>query len=176
MKTLKVMSLLAAVALSGFSGNSQGPDKGVTLPFKFDGVIITNPSSGLTVCTPPADPTNGIPLITHARTGWLQGNQSHGGRLITEQSTWVISDCNTSFSNGINTSHITGENTVANGDSYFYTCIMEVNIYSTDVLLYITVTGGTGRFENATGFATLTGVRTESGIPVSGWGFLALPK
>jgi hypothetical protein len=140
---------------------------------KFDGVIITNPSSGAIVCTPAGEP---YPYIAHARTGWLKGNQTHGGKLITEQSTWEISTCSTNFASGLNTSQITGVNTVANGDSYTFTCVMTVNIHTNDVILDINVTGGVGIFEGVSGQMSLTGIHTESGIPVSGEGFLSFQK
>jgi hypothetical protein len=76
----------------------------------------------------------------------------------------------------LNTSQIAGVVTVANGDSYSFTCIMIVNIVSNDVILNITVTGGVGRFEGATGQMTLTGIHTEGGIPVSGEGLMNFPK
>jgi hypothetical protein len=173
MRTLKILLLLVAVILSGFSRDSQRTEAGVTKTVKFDGVIITNPSAGLTVCTPKGDP---YPVIAHSRTGWLQGHQTHGGKLITELSTWEISSCNTDFATMLNTSQIAGVVTVANGDSYSFTCIMTVNIVSNDVILNITVTGGVGRFEGATGQMTLTGIHTEGGIPVSGEGFMNFPK
>src|SRR5512135_2992717 len=121
MKTLRILVVLLAVILSGFSKDSLRTDTGVIKPMKFDGVIITNPSAGLTVCTPVGEP---YPFIAHSRTGWLKGHQTHGGKLITELSTWEISSCSTNFSSGLNTSQITGVNTVANGDSYTFTCIM----------------------------------------------------
>jgi len=175
MKTLRILLVLVAVILSGFSRDSQRTGAGVVVPFKFDGVIITNPSAGLTECTPAAVPGQ-IPYIAHSRTGWLKGNQTHGGKLITEQSTWEIFSCNTNFTTMLNTSQIEGVNTVANGDSYFYTCIMIVNIATNAVTLNITVTGGVGRFDGVTGQAEFTGVHTESGIPVSGEGFMSFPK
>jgi hypothetical protein len=165
--------VLVAVILSGFSRDSQRTEAGVVKTVKFDGVIITNPSAGLTVCTPKGDP---YPVIAHSRTGWLQGHQTHGGKLITELSTWEISSCNTDLATMLNTSQIAGVVTVANGDSYSFTCIMIVNIVSNDVILNITVTGGVGRFEGATGQMTLTGIHTEGGIPVSGEGLMNFPK
>lgn len=42
--------------------------------------------------------------------------------------------------------------------------------------LYVTVTGGTGRFENVTGLTILTGKQADNGIPVSGWGSLTFLK
>jgi len=173
MKTLKILVVLVAVILSGFSKDSQRTEAGVVKPMKLDGVIITNPSAGLTVCTPMGNP---YPYIAHSRTGWLQGNQTHGGKLITELCTWEILSCNTNFTTGLNTSQIAGVNTVANGDSYSFTCIMIVNIVTNDVILNINVTGGVGKFEGVTGQMTLTGIHTESGIPVSGEGFLSFPK
>jgi hypothetical protein len=173
MKTLKILLVLVAVILSGFSTESREHETGVVKPMKFDGVIITNPSSGATVCTPAGDP---YPYIAHARTGWLQGNQTHGGKLITERSTWEISSCSTDFTTGLNTSQITGVNTVANGDSYTFTCTMIVNIFTNDVILNINFTGGVGKFEGVTGQMSLTGIHTESGIPVKGEGFMSFPK
>lgn len=173
MRALKFFLVLVAVIFSGFSKDSQNNRNGVTVPFKFDGVIITDHSTE-TVCTPEGDP---YPYIAHARTGLLQGNQTHGGKLITEQSTWTIFICNTDFTSKINTSYLEGVNTVANGDSYSYTCTMLTNIVTMEIVLYVTVTSGTGRFEGATGQAVLTGVNTGGrNIPVNGWGSLTFPK
>ena len=177
MRTLKILLVLVAVILSGFSRDSQRTETGVTVPQKFKGTIILNPSAGLTVCTPLSIPGQEFPpTIAHSRTGWLEGNQTHGGKLITEQSTWELFSCNTDFTTKLNTSQIEGVNTVANGDSYSFTCIMTVNIITNDVILNVDVTGGVGKFEGVTGQMTLTGFHTESGIPVSGGGFLSFPK
>ena len=173
MRTLKILLVLVAVLLSGFSRDSQRTEAGVTKTVKFDGVIITNPSAGLTVCNPVEAP---YPTIAHSRTGWLQGHQSHGGKLITELSTWELSSCNTNFTTMLNTAQIEGVVTVANGDSYFYTCIMTVNLITKAVILNITVTDGVGIYEGATGEIMMTGIHTESGIPVSGEGLIDFPK
>ena len=176
MRTLKILLVLVAVMFSGFSKDSQRSEAGVNVPIKFEGVILLNPSVE-TVCTPTGDP---YPEIKHSRTGWLQGHQSLGGRLITEQSTWIIFSCETDFTNWINTSYIEGVNTVANGDSYSYTCIMLTYLADLDnieISLSVNVTSGTGRFEGATGQITLFGINNGSGsIPVSGWGSLTFPK
>jgi len=173
MKTLKILSVFVIVILSGFSKDLQRTDEGVVKPVKFDGMIITNSASGATVCTPMGDP---YPYIAHARTGWLQGNQSHGGKLITERSTWEIFSCNTDLSTGLNTSQIAGVNTVANGDSYSFTCTMIVNIFTNEVILNINFTGGVGKFEGVTGQMSLTGIHTDNGIPVRGDGFMTFQK
>jgi hypothetical protein len=174
MKTMSIFLLMLAMIFCGFTKDSKSMRAGVTVPTRFDGVIIQDYST-LTTCTPTGDP---YPDIAHASTGWLQGTASHGGRLITEQSTWIITSCNTDFARMINTSIIEGVNTVANGDSFFYTATMEVNIAisSHPVILDITITDGTGRFEGVTGHIILTGFHTEAGVPVSGWGSLTFPK
>ena len=172
MKTLRILLVLVAVILSGFAKDSQRTEAGVTKTVKFDGVIITNPSAGLTVCTPVGDP---YPTIAHSRTGTLKGHQTHGGRLINELSTWELSSCNTNTTM-LNTAQIEGVVTVANGDSYSYSCIMTVNLVTQAVILNITVTGGVGIYQGATGQMTFTGVHTESGIPISGEGLINFPK
>ena len=175
MKTLKILLVVVSVILSGFAKDSQRTEAGVTKTVKLDGVIITNPSAGLTVCTPPAVPDQ-IPLIAHSRTGWLQGHQTHGGKLITELSTWELTSCNTDLTSMLNTAQIEGVVTIANGDSYSYTCIMTVDLVTQSVILNITVTGGVGIYQGATGQMTFTGVHTESGIPISGEGLINFPK
>jgi hypothetical protein len=150
MRTLKILLVLVAVTLFGFSKDSQRTEAGVVKTVKFEGEIITNPSAGYTVCTPPAVPDQ-IPLIAHSRTGTLQGHQTHGGKLITELSTWEISSCNTNFTTMLNTAQIEGVVTIANGDSYSYTCIMTVNLVTNAVILNITVTGGVGIYEGNRG-------------------------
>lgn len=173
MRNLKILLVLVAVVLSGFSRDSQRTEAGVTKTVKFDGVIITNPSAGLIVCTPVGAP---YPAIAHSRTGTLSGHQSHGGKLITELSTWEISSCNTDFSSMLNISQIEGVVTIANGDSYTFNCVMTVNIVTNDVILNVTVTGGVGKYEGVTGEIMMIGIHTESGIPVSGEGLINFPK
>lgn len=170
MKTLKILLLLTAVILSGFSGGSQGTGNGVNVPMKFKGVIIIDPAAENVSCTGGGG---------HHRTGWLEGNQTHGGRLITELSTWEILECKTNMSTYLNESKVAGVNTVANGDSYNYSCIMIINLATSplDVTLLITIEGGTGRFEGATGEITLYGLHAGTGtIPVSGEGFISFSK
>ena len=76
----------------------------------------------------------------------------------------------------LNTAQIEGVVTLANGDSYSYTCIMTVDLVIQSVILNITVTGGVGIYQGATGQMTFTGVHTESGIPISGEGLINFPK
>jgi hypothetical protein len=174
MKPLKILLLLLAMIFSGFSKDSNIPNAGVTVPFKLDGIIIQNPSSE-TVCTPTGTP---YIYISHSRTGWLQGNVSHGGLLIPEKSKWTIYNCDTDFASMINTSYLEGVITVANGDSYSYTgtMLVDLTIASHPVTLNITVNGGTGRFEGVIGQIILTGSHTEAGVPIIGWGSLTFSR
>ncbi len=164
MRTLKIILVLIAVVLSGFSKDSQRTKAGVAVPFRFEGVIIPDLSTPL---------CNGF---GPHESGLLQGYQTHGGRLITEQSTWITSGCSIDFTTMVMTSTIEGVNTVANGDSYSYSCVMYTNIVNGSMTLNVTVTSGTGRFEGATGHTVLTGAFAEYGIPVSGWGSITFSK
>jgi hypothetical protein len=53
---------------------------------------------------------------------------------------------------------------------------MTVNLVTNAVILNITVTGGVGIYEGATGEIMMTGIHSESGIPVSGEGYISFPK
>jgi hypothetical protein len=174
MKTLRILLVFVAVTLLGFSIDSQtggnaflkkGTKEGVVVPLKFKGVIIPNLSAVRTSCSGGGD---------HARYGNVQGNQTHGGVLITEESTYEIINCSTV--GYTNYAQITGKNTVANGDYYNYTCNMTIDLATGFVKLDINISGGSGRFEGVTGNAVLTGYQGENDIPVSGDGTITFPK
>lgn len=170
MKAFRIFLVIAFVIFSGFSRESQNGryKEGVVVPMKVSCVILPDAAGGILPCTP------NVPGVSLHNSGFLQGNQTHGGNLITEQSTWQILSCSNEFVTGgvINTAEIVGENTVANGDTYTYSCIMYTYIPAGRVILNITITDGTGRFEGATGYCVLTGVHTGSGIPCSGEGYI----
>ncbi len=186
MKTLKILFVITFVIFSGFAGNSQSDEnvllkerivEGITVPMKFSGATIPNYSSGLTTCSCTLCPEK-PPYIAHVRTGWTQGNQTHGGRLIPEQSTWEILSCNTDFGTMLNTSVIRGTNTVADGDSYYFDCIMTVHLITQAAYLEIKFDGGTGRFEGVTGQITCTGNHdpVHNVVTFSGEGYCVFPK
>jgi len=172
MKTLKILLVIAAVIISGFSRDSQtdGTKDAVVKPFKASCVILPDDAGGLIPCNPVSSG------ITHRRYGFLQGHQTHGGELITAQSTWEIISCSTNPATLLNTSQVVGVNTVSNGDTYTWYCTMLIDFFTLDVTLNVTVTGGTGRFEGATGEIILSGKMTGHGIPCTGEGFLSFPK
>lgn len=176
MKTLRILLVVVAVILLGFFIDSQTGEnvfmkketkKGVVVPLKFNGVIIPNPNAQKTDCS-------GTLAISHARYGNLKGNQTHGGELITEESTYEIISCSTA--GYTNYSQVTGKNTVANGDYYIYTCNMTIDLATGFVRLEINISGGSGRFEGAMGNAVLSGYHGETDIPVSGEGTITFPK
>lgn len=171
MKTLKILLIIAAVMISGFSKDTQtdGTKDGVVVPFKFWGGTIPNLAGGLTVCTPVE---YGAAIV---RLGLMQGHQTHGGKLIPELSPWEITSC---ISNGTESiSQAQGTITVANGDSYNYSGIMVINPSTRTVSATGNVTGGVGRFEGVTGEFTLNGTLGDYAVVTwSGEGFLTFPK
>lgn len=171
MKTLKFIIVLFAVILYGFSRDSQTDktEAGIAVPMQFWGGTIPDASGGFTACS-------GVIPVAHHKYGWIQGHQTHGGKLIPELSPYEIVSCETNLSTGLNISQIVGEVTVANGDSYTYTCVMTVNIFTDEAILTINITSGKGRFEGAAGEITLTGTHVEGSISFSGEGFITFQK
>jgi len=167
MRTLKILLVLVAVILSGFSRDSQRTGAVVVKPMKMCGQTID--VGGELMC----DPVQAG--ISHTQFGLLKGNQTHGGKIIPELSQWEITSCYTDFTAGFNYSDIHGTVTVANGDSYFYNCLMTVKISDYSVIMDITVTGGTGRFEGVTG-QTICNGSLNGVVTFCGEGFLTFPK
>jgi hypothetical protein len=169
MKTLKILLLLGGVILSGFSIGPQtyGTKEDVVVPMKFWLSIFPVHSTGDIACIPEEAG------ITLAKYGYLKGHQTHGGQFIPELSTWEITNC--SLSPGLSVSQVNGTITVANGDSYTWNCIMTISVTGS-VALDATITGGTGRFDGATGEIVLTGVFDEVEIPCSGEGYIHFLK
>lgn len=171
MRTLKILLVLVAVILSGFSRDSQinGTKDGVVVPFKFWGGTIPNLAGGWTVCTPLEYRAAIVKL------GLMQGHQTHGGKLIPELSPWEITSCTFTGTESISQAH--GTITVANRDSYNYSGTMVINPFTRVVIATGTVTGGVGRFEGVTGEFTLNGTLDDYAVVTwSGEGFLTFPK
>jgi hypothetical protein len=167
MKILKILLVVVAVVLSGFSRDSQRTEAGLVKAVKMSGQTID--TGGELFCTPVQYG------ISHTQFGLLKGNQTHGGKIIPELSPWEITGCSTDLTTRLNISTIYGTVTVANGDSYFYDCIMIVNIDDKSVIMYITITDGMGRFEGVTGQVTCTG-SLNGVVTFSGEGFMSFPK
>ncbi len=169
MRTLRILLVLLAVILSGFSRDSQRIGAEVVVPFKFWGGTIPNLSSGRTACTPLE---YGASIV---RLGLMQGHQTHGGKLIPELSPWEITSC--IFTGTESISQYIGTITVANGDSYNFSGIMVINPFTRTVNTNGTINGGAGRFEGVTGQFTLNGTLGDFAVVTwSGEGFLSFPK
>jgi len=170
MKTLKILLVVAFVIFSGFARDSQtnGTKEGVGVPIKVWVTIFPDHSTGDIACTPEAF---GVSL---ARYGYNQGHQTHGGKLIPELSRWEITDC--IIANMQSISQVNAVHTLANGDSYSFTCVMIIDLVTKNVAINCTVTGGTGRYEGATGEITVQGGYSGNSIPCYGEGFISFLK
>lgn len=118
----------------------------VTKPMTMWIEAITDPAQGVISC---------IPFGAFPAGGWMQGHATHMGQLIAEESPWnhgscyLVFDPNGNFVKGvIEGSH--GQWMAANGDILFWQGVYEAfpdGTFSADM----DFTGGTGRFENASG-------------------------
>src|SRR4030095_9780327 len=92
-------------------------------------------------------------------------NATHFGNLNTNLSTLHHDNCNLSFETAQLTTSVSGQLTGANGDKIFYEGDDVVNVFNLltqsgttgEINGTWTITGGTGRFENASGSFTING-------------------
>lgn len=125
-------------------------------PFHADLSGALDPNSLPTACT------GDLPLALLDYT--LSGNATHLGNLSS--SYLHHDDCNLSFATMLLTTNVSGELAAANGDLVYYTGADVINVFnlltgsgSTGPITGTwTITGGTGRFEGATGSVTLNGL------------------
>ncbi len=96
---------------------------------------------------------------------FLSGNATHLGKLNAALSTLHHENCNISFATATLTASVSGQLTGANGDLIYYTGDDVIDIYGlltgTSATGSIngnwTITGGTGRFNGASGSLTISG-------------------
>jgi len=127
-------------------------------PFKATLQSSVNPGNPLTECS---GDIPGFAIPDH----FLSGNATHLGLLNSELSTLHHDDCNLSFATATLTTSVSGQLAAANGDLLYYTGEDVINVISlltaTDTTGAIegtwTITGGTGRFEDASGSFTISG-------------------
>ena len=90
-------------------------------------------------------------------SGWCSGHATHVGKIDEKNSTWYYTEF--IATPPIMTAHANQTITFANGESMFSTSVLV--IHKTESVHYgtitVTVNGGTGRFENATGTIFLEG-------------------
>ena len=95
---------------------------------------------------------NGIPVM-----GTLSGKMSHLGKLNMEESVWETTSLIFDDVNWIITWEMTGVICAANGDLLNYTLTGDFVIAENKLTGHVEVDGGTGRFEFAEGYFTITG-------------------
>jgi hypothetical protein len=113
---------------------------------------------------PPTPCTGDLPGLANAGV-FLHGNATQLGLINSSQSQLQDVSCNLSFTTALLTTTIAGQMTGANGDKIYFTGNDEINVSNlltgagpTGTITGLwTITGGTGRFANATGSFTING-------------------
>jgi len=125
----------------------------------FSSTINTDPGITPMQCT---GDLPGLFLPDH----FLHGNAIHMGQLIWEQSTLRHLSCNLSFSTRQLTASVSGQISAANGDVIYYNGNDVIDVTNLLTSQGITgsiqgvwnITGGTGRFEEASGSFSINGL------------------
>ncbi len=124
----------------------------VPVPAKCSFTTTPDFTLGATLCTPTE---MGVAICGG---GWMSGHQSHGGKLVTEKSTYRVVNCEFDYMTLQASENIEGSHMVANGDSYHYTGLLNIDVTNGRIWGTVTVTNGTGIFSGATAELTLSGV------------------
>lgn len=129
-----------------------------TRPFEatFSGGL--NPASAPTACSGDLQP---LALLDY----YISGNATHFGNLKSA-SNLHHENCDLSFTTAQLTTSVSGQLVAANGDMIFYTGDDVVNVFNLltasgttgEINGTWTITGGTGRFEEASGSFTISGL------------------
>ncbi len=138
----------------GRSGNEK------SRPFKatLQSSLNTDPSIPLTLCSGDL-PEFAIP------DHFLAGNATHLGLLNADLSTLHHDDCNLSFATMTLTTSVAGQLAASNGDLVYYTGEDVIDVFNLltgggptgTINGTWTITGGTGRFDGASGSFTISG-------------------
>ncbi len=108
--------------------------------------------------------------------GFIEGHQTHGGKLKTNLSPWTVMNCEFDPVAGVLTGYIEGKNTVANGDYYFYTGVMHIAVANGMLTGSITMDDGVGKFEDVTGDLLITGKSEMNVATFTAEGFCTFTK
>ena len=132
----------------------------VTRPFSVNlfTSVDTNPA------IPPTPCSGDLPGFANAGY-FLNGTATHTGLIQPSQSRGQDVSCNLSFATALLTTSVAGQIAAANGDLIYYTGNDEINVFglltgtsTTGTITGLwTITGGTGRFEGATGSFPISG-------------------
>ena len=128
---------------------------------KVDFYSTVNPGSPALECTMP-----GVPFGIANSGYFLHGNATHFGLINSETSMGLDGSCNLSASTFILSTTTAGQIVAADGDKITYTGNDEIDlnniIFHAGTTAAITglwtITGGTGRFDGATGSFTISGI------------------
>jgi len=132
-----------------------------TSPMKVDFYSSVNAASPALACTLP-----GVPFGIANSGYFLHGNATHFGLIDSETSMGQDGSCNLSASTFILSTTTAGQIVAANGDKITYTGSDEIDlnniIFHAGTTATITgvwtITGGTGRFDGASGSFTISGI------------------
>ena len=133
----------------------------VTVPMKIDFYSTVNAASPALACTLP-----GVPFGIANSGYFLHGSATHFGLINSETSMGLDGFCNLSGSTFILSTTTGGQIVAANGDKITYTGSDEIDLNNiifhggttATITGLWTITGGTGRFEGASGSFQINGI------------------
>jgi hypothetical protein len=133
----------------------------VSRPISVDFYSTVNPGSPLLNCTMP-----GVPFAIANSGYFLHGHATHLGLINSETSMGLDGSCNLNASTFILSTTTAGQIVAANGDIITYTGNDAIDL--NNIILHAgttaaitglwTITGGTGRFTDATGSFSINGI------------------
>lgn len=112
---------------------------------------IPNFSAGTILCMPE---DLGIGIIAG---GWMQGHETYGGKLISDECPWHVNSCEINLETMVVTFYTQGMHTMANRDYYFFNAVNTLSLVDGAMVCQVSCYGGVGRYENATAAITLNG-------------------
>ena len=148
MKTPVYLFVIAMLLFAGCAKDEMFNDDSATnlksapmkmVPIKADFYSVTNNLGD-----------DGLPI-----DGYLVGNFSHLGKIIPEKSTWTAETLN--LTQEVYVTYVEGQLAAANSDLLFYSFTGTLDFAKNELTALVEYKGGTGRFENCTGEAVLTG-------------------
>ena len=134
----------------------------IAVPRPFEITFYTTKDTNSTI--PPTSCSGDLPGFANAGV-FLHGTATHLGLIDSLHSRLQDVNCNLSFATALLTTNFAGQMAAQNGDLIFYTGDDEINVYNlltgagtTGTITGVwTITGGTGRFEGASGSFTING-------------------
>lgn len=143
---------------SPYRNSSIGQRSEQPRPFEATLSGALDPNSAPTACT---GDLPGLALLDYS----ISGNATHLGNLNAELTTLHHDNCNLSFETALLTTSVSGQLVSANGDLIYYTGDDVINVFNLltgsgttgTINGTWTISGGTGKFENASGSFTISG-------------------